>query len=171
MSRSLPVILGAVLVVVGCNRPASGPTAHRMELRRITGSTVQFIPAADQLPYCLIYTLSDKGVTRQLTMNRDNTSVACPAGEPVQNTRFRIPVDEGRARVEILFSDQRLDATKLAAQVVDMIQPTFNPMDLRLPGHVLLESLEFVPSDEAAPVLGEVVAHPKSDAGAGTGTH
>jgi hypothetical protein len=166
MSRTLVVGLGAVALMVACSRPpAAAQSARRMEIRAVTGNTVQFIPAPDQLPYCLVYTQSEKGVTRQLTMNNANTSVACPAGEPVLGRRFRIPLEEGKVQVEVLFSDQRLDATLLAAQVVEMAKPTFNPMDLRLPGRVVLESMEFAPSDEPAPVVGEVVAHPPPDAG------
>lgn len=170
MSKTLVVGLGAVVLAVACSKPpTSGQSERRMEIRRITGNTVQFIPAADQLPYCLIYTMSEKGVTRQMTMTQSNTSVSCPAGEPVLGLRFRIPTDEGRVRIAVLFSDQRLEAAAVAVQVVEMAKPTFNPMDLRLPGHVVLESLEFVPAEEPAPVVGEVVAHPSADAGPAAG--
>jgi len=167
MSRASVLGIGAAVLVGACSKPpAAAP--HRMEIRRVTGNTVQFVPAPDQLPYCLIYTQSDKGVTRQLTLTRGNTSVPCPAGEPVLGLRFRIPVEEGRVRVQVLFSDQRLEAVQVAAQVVDMVKPTFNPMDLRLPGHVILETLEFVPGEEISPVLGEVVPPPAGDGGAST---
>jgi hypothetical protein len=160
MSRVLVVCLG-VTSAAACGRSApSAQAPRRMEIRKVTGTTVQFIPAADQLPYCLVYTQSDKGVTRQLTMTSGNTSVPCPAGEPVMGVRFRIPVDEGRVRIQVLFSDQRIQAALLASQLVEMAKPTFNPMDLRLPGHVVLESLEFEPTEEAAPVVGERVAAP-----------
>jgi len=136
-----------------------------MEIRTVTGNTVQFIPAPDQLPYCLIYTQSDKGVTRQMTLTQSNQSVPCPSGEPVLQRRFRIPADEGHVRVRILFSDQRLQAAEVAEQVVEMVKPAFDPNDLRVPGHVLLETLDFVPIEELPPLVGEVVKAPPSDAG------
>ena len=167
MSKTLTVAVCAAVLAAACRKPTS-TSAHRMEIRALTGSTVQFIPAADQLPYCLIYTQSANGVTRQMTMTRSNQSVACPAGEPVLGLRFRLPVDEGPVRVQVLFSDQRLQATALAAQVVEMASPGFNPMDLRLPGRAVMETLEYVPIEEPAPVVGEVVHQATSDAGSHT---
>jgi hypothetical protein len=163
------VAIGVATLVAACNaKPAAAPSPRRMEIRTVTGNTVQFIPGPDQLPYCLIYTQSDKGVTRQMTMTQSNQSVACPAGEPVMGRRFRIPADEGHVRVRVLFSDQRLEAATLASQVMDMASPAFNPMDLRLPGHVVLESLDFVPTEELPPVVGEVVKASSSDGGSFT---
>lgn len=163
MSRTLGVAVCAAALTAACSKPS--PPPHRMEIRQLTGNTVQFIPAMDQLPYCLIFTQSDKGVTRQMTMTQSDQSVLCPAGEPVLGLRFRIPADEGRVHVRVLFSDQRLQAATLAEQVVDMANPAFNPMDLRLPGRVLLESIDFTPADEAPVVIGEVVKPPTFDAG------
>jgi hypothetical protein len=165
MSRARLVAVGAAVLVGACSKaPPAAPA--RMEIRRVTGNIVQFIPAPDQLRYCLIYTTSEKGVTRQLTMTVGNTSVPCPPGEPVLGLRYRIPADEGRVQVQVLFSDQRLDAAQVALQVVEMAKPNFNPMDLRVPGHVLLETLEFIPSEEPSPTVGEVVVESKVDAGA-----
>jgi hypothetical protein len=170
MSRSLVVAIGASFLLGGCSKPT--PAAqHRMEIRTVTGNTVHFIPAPDQLPYCLIYTQSEKGVTRQMTMTQSNHSVPCPGGEPVLGRRFRIPADEGKVQVRVLFSDQRLDASTLASQVVDMASPAFDPMQLRLPGRVLLDSQEFVPTEELPPVVGEVVKPPPGDGGAFTAPH
>jgi len=166
MSKTLTGAVCAAVLATACKKPA--PPAHRMEIRALTGSTVQFIPAADQLPYCLIYTQSANGVMRQMTMPRSNQSVACPAGEPVLGLRFRLPVNEGPVRVHVLFSDQRLQAAALAAQVVEMSSPGFNPTDLRLPGRVVLETLEYIPIDEQPPVVGEVIQRTPSDGGSHT---
>jgi hypothetical protein len=169
MSRALVVGVCAALLMAGCTKPRLAPAAQRMEVRTVTGNTVQFIPGRDQLPYCLIYTQSDKGVTRQMTMTQSNQSVPCPAGEPVLGLRFRIPADEGRVRVRVLFSDMRLQAAEVAEQVVEMDNPTFNPINLRLPGRVLLESMDFIPTEEAPPVIGAVLKPPASDAGSLSG--
>jgi hypothetical protein len=167
MLRTLTVAVCAAVLAAGCKKPA--PTPHRMEIRTVAGNTVQFIPGPDQLPYCLIYTQTGKGVTRQMTLTRSNQSVQCTAGEPVLGLYFRMPADEGRVRVHVLFSDQRLQATALAAQVVEMASPDFNPMDLRLPGRVVLETLEYVPVEEPAAVVGEVVQPATSDGGSHNG--
>lgn len=168
MSRALVVAVSASVLLGGCSKPTPAAPPHRMEIRTVTGNTVQFIPAPDQLPYCLIYTQSAKGVTRQMTLTQSNHSVPCPPGEPVLGRRFRIPADEGPVAVRVLFSDQRLEAAAVAAQVVDMAKPSFDPMALRLPGHVILDSQEFVPTEELPPVVGEVVRTPPLDAGAFT---
>ncbi len=165
MSRTLVVAVGAGVLLGGCSKPTPAAPQHRMEIRTVTGNTVQFIPAPDQLPYCLIYTQSEKGVTRQMTMTQSNHSVPCPAGEPVLGRRFRIPADEGKVQVRVLFSDQRLDASTVASQVVDMATPAFDPMDLRLPGRALLDSQEFLPTEELPPLVGEVVKPPPGDGG------
>lgn len=162
MSRTLLVVCASVLLA-DCKKPTVAPP--RMEVRQLGGNVVQFVPGADQLPFCLIYTQSEKGVTRQMTMTQSNQSVACPAGEPVLGLRFRLPADEGRVKVRVLFSDQRLQATELAAQVVEMSSPTFDPINLRLPGRVVLESLDVVPAQEPLAVAGEIVSSAKSDAG------
>ncbi len=164
MSRTLVVAVGAGVLLGGCSKPTLA-APHRMEVRTVTGNTVQFIPAPDQLPYCLIYTQSEKGVTRQMTMTQSNHSVPCPAGEPVLGRRFRIPADEGKVQVRVLFSDQRLDASTVASQVVDMAKPAFDPIELRLPGRALLDSQEFLPTEELPPVVGEVVKPPPGDGG------
>jgi hypothetical protein len=168
MSRALLAGVCVAMVVSGCRKPAP-PFAHRLEVRAVTGTTVQFIPAPEQLPYCLIYTQTDKGVTRQMTLTQSNQSVPCPAGEPVLGLRFRIPADEGLVHVRVLFSDQRLQAAEVAAQVVDMANPAFNPMDLRLPGRVVLDSVDFVPVEESVAVVGAMLKRAVSDAGSLSG--
>ena len=165
MPRTYAVAVGAAMLLAACNKPPAAPAALRMEIRKVTGNTVQFIPAADQLPYCLIYTQSAKGVTRQMTITHSNQSVPCPPGEPVLGLRFRFPADEGRVRVQVLFSDQRLQAAEVASQVVEMASPGFNPTDLRVPGRVVLETQDFVPVEEAAAVVGEVLMPGTSDGG------
>jgi hypothetical protein len=171
MSRALLVCVCAAVLMAGCTKPPSAAAAQRMEIRTVTGNTVQFIPGVDQMPYCLIYTQSDKGLTRQMTLTQSNQSVPCPAGEPVLGLRFRIPADEGRVRIRVLFSDKRLQAAEVAEQVLEMASPTFNPINLRLPGRVLLESMDFIPKEETAAVVGAVVKAATSDAGSLSGPH
>jgi hypothetical protein len=144
-----------ILALVGIHAacvPSSGPTT-RVELRKITGDTVQIVPTEASLPYCLVFTESAK-VTRQLTISKSNQSVKCPAGQPVLGQTYRIPADEGPVKVQIFLSDQRLEAVSVANQITEMAKPNFSPIDMRLPGRVVVQTLTFTPT---APTTGAVV--------------
>ena len=106
------------------------------------------IPAKEQLPYCLLFTTSEKGVTRQLTMTFEDMSVPCEAGTPVGGVSYRIPAGEGSVRVHVIFSDRPLKASSLAQEisVLATSNPAFSAMDLRAPGKLLTQTLEFTPS-------------------------
>jgi hypothetical protein len=140
----------SLALLSGC-MPSKTATPKRAEIQEVGATSVKFIPAEGQPPYCLIFTVSDRGVVRQLTMNRDNTAVPCEAGKPVANATFRIPLEEGRVRAHIVFSDRKLDANPMAIQIHDLAaeNPKFMALDLRAPGSVVIETLEYTPSLEA----------------------
>jgi hypothetical protein len=150
----------AVLVLVsGCtdDKSKSGLPA-RAQVRKVSGATIEIVPAEGQLPYCLVYTVSQKGIIRQLTMTRENRSIKCEAGKPIANTSFRVPMEEGPVKVYILFSDQRVQAGSIAQQIMDkQNQDRMTAMDFRLPGQAFLERLEFTPEEGGTPVTGGVV--------------
>jgi len=152
------VPIGALLLAafVSCARQSEAP-AHRVEVRRLSGDTIQLIPAEGQLPYCLAFTHSEQGVTRQLTISKTNVSIQCPPGQPVLGQSYRVPVEEGKVRIFALFSDQRLQAASVVDQINEMEKPSFTPMDLRLPGRVIVETLEFTPIAGGQPTTGAVV--------------
>lgn len=154
MKRAVAVGV-AFAIVVACKSENDQPV-KRAELKRIGPSRIQVIPGEGQLPYCLVYTFSDTRVTRQLTMNRYNESVKCEAGKPIANKTFRIPPNEGNVRVFVFFSDKVLNAGSIADQIMATGQenPKFRPMDLRLPGRVVTETLTFDPEEEAQEVVG-----------------
>jgi hypothetical protein len=152
----------ALTGLAACTR--SGAPTHRVEIRRISGDTVQIIPSEGQMQYCLVFTHSGKGVVRQLTMSRNNTSVKCPAGDPVLGQAYRIPVEEGPVKINVFFSDQRLEAASVANQLNDMSNPSFSPIDFRLPGKVVVEILDFIPSESAEPAPGQLVPKPSPPA-------
>lgn len=160
--------LGA-LVVAGC--PAPPEVKHKAELRNVGGSTIQVIPTESQLPYCLVFTISEGKVVRQLTMNRDNKSVKCEAGQPIGNVSFRVPKEEGKVKVLVFFSDRRLNAGSLAQQIYELASEgkQFYPYDLRLEGDVRIETLEFEPSEEVPTVSGEAVGKGGTVAGEDAG--
>jgi hypothetical protein len=157
-------VVAAVVVAGLCACARSGTSTQRVELRRISGDTLQIIPSEGQLPYCLAFTHSGKGVVRQLTMSKNNTSVKCNAGEPVLGQAYRIPVEEGPVKIHVFFSDQRLEAASVANQLNEMSSPSFNPIDFRLPGRVVVETLDFIPSESAEPAPGQLVPKPSAPA-------
>ena len=152
----------SLAVLVACAR--STAPAHRAELRRISGDTLQIVPSEGQLPYCLVFTQSGKGVVRQLTMSKSNVSVKCPAGEPVLGQAYKVPVEEGPVKINIFFSDQRLEAASVANQLNDMANPSFSPIDFRLPGQVVVETLDFIPAESPEPAPGQLVPKPSQPA-------
>ncbi|HVP62598.1 MAG TPA: hypothetical protein VMT11_18715 [Myxococcaceae bacterium] len=161
--NSRQVVAGAVLALLaGCTR--SGSPTHRVELRRISGDTVQIVPSEGQMPYCLVFTHSGKGVVRQLTMSKNNVSVKCGPGEPVLGQAYRIPAEEGPVKIHIFFSDQRLEAASVANQLGDMASPSFNPIDFRMPGNVVVETIDFIPSETNEPIPGALVPRPSPPA-------
>jgi hypothetical protein len=139
-SRALPFV--AILLATCSPRPPGA--SRRAALQAAGPASIKIVPSEGQPPFCLAFTVSQKGVVRQLTMSPANESIPCKAGEPVGGTDYRIPPGEGRVRVHVVFSDRALDATPLAAQVHELgASPGFSAMDLRAPGQVILETLDW----------------------------
>ena len=156
MNRLGVGIASLMLVLAAC--PEKQPPPRRAELRKISGNSVRIVPAAGQLPYCLVFTLSATGVIRQLTMEGENVSLDCPAGAPIGGVSYRFPISEGPVRIYLLFSDRRLNAGTIAPQIVEKAgAPYLNVTDLRLPGRANAEVLEFTPTVEREPKVGTVV--------------
>jgi hypothetical protein len=141
-ARRLAVLLG--LWLIGCES-RSGPVAHRVELRKASDDLVELVPKEGVPPYCLVYSIAEGGTIRQLTMNDTNDSFDCPAGAPIGNTSFRIPKAEGKARIFVIFSDQRLAAATVAHQINDLGTPHFSTLDLRVPGKAVSDVIEYTP--------------------------
>jgi hypothetical protein len=141
-SRRLALLLG--FVVVGCEgRPP--PATHRLELRKLSGDLVELVPYEGNPPYCLVYSIAERGTIRQLTMNETNDSFDCPAGAAIGDATYRIPKSEGKARIFAVFTDQKLSATTVATQIGDLGTPSFSPLDLRIPGKAVSDVIEFTP--------------------------
>jgi hypothetical protein len=150
------LILALATAIVGAGCPSQRSTAaKRVELRRIGGELIQLVPAENQPEYCLVFSLSERGVIRQLTMSRDNHSLRCEAGKPIGRT-YRIPREEGAVKLRILLSDQRLSGRSVAEQLDELRdKPNWSAMDLRMPGQVYVETLDFSPEEEVeAPAVG-----------------
>lgn len=154
----------AALVLLGCPRsPPPAPPA-RFTLSRTGGTTFELLPAAEQEPFCLAFTVASTGVIRQLTMSEANQSFACPAGAPVGGHAFKVPLEEGGVRVHVIFSSAPVNAASVAQQLLDLRDRTkLAAMDLRLPGTVTVETESFLPELDTTPTVGRVLG---ADAGA-----
>lgn len=157
MKLEVLVVMGMAALVAGC--PGKPEMKKRAELRSTGGSTMEVVPTEGQLPFCLLFTISETKVVRQLTMNRANMSVPCEAGKPIGNVSFRVPKEEGKVKVLVFFSDRKLNAGSVAQQIYELTGDgkTFYAYDLRLPGDVKTESIEFEPKEETQVVEGDVV--------------
>ena len=149
----------AVLVLAGgCTRDDKAAAPSRAQIRKVSGATMEVVPNEGQFPYCLLFTVSEKGVIRQLTMTRENRSIKCDPGKPIANTSFRVPTQEGKVRVYVIFSDQRIQAGSVAQQLYELRdRPRVTGFDFRLPGQASVENLEFIPEEGGAPVTGGVI--------------
>jgi hypothetical protein len=173
MKMARRLALTSLCLVTACDKDKGPPP--RAELRQVTGNTFELVPAEGQLKYCLVFTRSESGVIRQLTMTHGNRSVQCEARKPIGGVRYRVPLNEGSVKVHVFFSDQPLNAGSLAQDLYERKgDPSFHPIDLRLPGQVFVQTLEFQPQ-EAAPAMvggqigagGAIIAPADPDAGQG----
>jgi len=133
------------LALAACTSPTGAPV-KRATLRPVSAATFELVPATGQLPFCLAYTVSPKGVIRQLTMSAENASLECPAGQPIGQHVFRVPPSEPSVRVLVLFTSQSVNATSVSSQLIDTPRAaSLTAMDLRLPGQAALELIDFTP--------------------------
>ncbi len=152
--RTLALLCVAVLA---CSKPAE-PLPKRATLKAVTGSTFELIPAAEQWPFCLAYTVSAKGVIRQLTMSAENTSFNCVAGQPIGLHAYRVPASEPSVKVLVLFTSQSVNAGSVSQQLIELKTPaSITAMELRLPGQAALEVLDFTASPEVPAEEGAVL--------------
>jgi hypothetical protein len=158
--------LPALGLLLGCQSVSKGPT-ERVRLNKTGAATFELIPHAQQLPYCLVYSVADTGVIRQLTMNSQNASFECPAQIPVGGRPFKCVVKEGPVTIYVVQTSEVVRAAVVTQQLVEAPRrQAITAMDLRLPGQVTLERLRFAPEEELSGTEGHVVsAKPDVDAG------
>jgi hypothetical protein len=150
--------VAVMVVAAGCTQNDKAAPPARAQIRKVSGATMEVVPNEGQFPYCLLFTVSEKGIIRQLTMTRENRSIKCDPGRPIANTSFRVPTQEGKVKVYIIFSDQRIQAGSVAQQLYELRdRPRVTGFDFRLPGQASVESLEFIPEEGGAPVTGGVI--------------
>ena len=142
----LLTVMALSAAFVSCDDAKPPAKRARALVKRTGPATMEVIPTEGQLPYCMLFTMSEKGVIRQLTLTKENRAIRCDANQPVANTHFRVPVQEGKVRVYVFFSDERVAANAVARQLYDLRDhERITAMDLRLPGRIFMETLEFTP--------------------------
>ncbi|WP_242588297.1 hypothetical protein [Corallococcus macrosporus] len=141
---------------VGCDTAPPPVKAKRALVKRTGPATMEIIPMEGQLPYCLLFTTSEKGVIRQLTLTREKRSIRCDANQPIANTSFRVPLQEGKVRVYVFFSDEPVPSGWVAQQLYELRdRERITAMDLRLPGSIFVETLEFTPEKARPEATGD----------------
>src|SRR5262249_47542107 len=115
--KRLAALALASAAAVACTPPANKPDGERFRIERLGPASIQILPNGGQLPYCLAFTASDHGVVRLLTMSAKNEAFKCDANQPAGGIHYRVPPEEGPVRVIVVFSDQQIEATPIAAQV------------------------------------------------------
>jgi hypothetical protein len=144
MKRALALL---PVVVAACSAP-SAPESERFTLRRLGPEQIEVLPSAGQLPFCMAFSASDRGVVRHLTMTPQNEALQCEAGKAIGGVNFRIPADEGPVRIIVVYTDAQIEASPIAAQVreISYKQRKVTGMDLRAPGTVAVGSVDFTPT-------------------------
>ncbi len=160
----LLLIAGLLLAAVACEKPSPGTAVKRAAISRTGGTTFEIVPAEGQYGYCLAYTVSRSGLTRQLTMSRRNQSYECAAGRPLGGHAYKVPLNEGPVRVFVFFTTQAVNAASVSQQILDATdRQSLSLMNMRLPGQAHLEVLDFAPEEDVAAEVGGIV---QPDAGA-----
>lgn len=148
--RRLLLVLAALSAALGCSKPSAPPApASRVTLVSKGPAQIELVPAEGQPPYCLVFTVAEGGrPIRHLTMLEDKLSPDCPAGQPIASTVFRIPPREGKVKIYVVFSDRALEADPISLQFDELVreEQPITAMDLRAPGRVVIETLEFTPA-------------------------
>lgn len=145
MTRGLMAVGVSCCVVCSCAKAPELPM-ERVALRSLDNERFELIPSPGQLPYCLVYSVSSQGVTRQMTMSAQNVSFECPAGLPIGGHPFRVLPAEGEVAVHVLFSSQPVQAASLTQQLMELGQrQQLSAMDFRVPGALAIQTLKFAP--------------------------
>src|SRR5690348_4782533 len=130
--RQRNLCLAALPLLLACSSKPVAQGERRAELKTMGPASVRVVPAAHQLPFCLLFTVSEQSVVRQLTMTPERRSVPCAAGEPIGGTTCLIPPQEGKVSLYVIFSDQAIGADSIAQQIHEsaMSKRRFSAMDL-----------------------------------------
>lgn len=147
--KAAPFVLALGLGLFGCTKSEAPARVQRATLTKKSANTFELVPAPDQPPYCHVFTTTLTGIIWLQTPTQEQKSIDCPAGQPITGAALRVPKKDGKVTVYVIFSDRRLEAGPLQMQVQEVVQEhrTVTAGDLRAPGRVLVETLEFMPDE------------------------
>jgi len=142
------IVLALGVGLVGCSKAEPPERIQRVTLTQKSPITFELVPAPDQPPYCHVFTTTATGVIWLQTPTEDQLSIDCPAGEIITGVALRVPKREGKVNIYVIFSDRRLEGGPLQVQIQEMVQQMkpVSAVDLRAPGKVVVEKLEFMPT-------------------------
>jgi hypothetical protein len=145
--KAAPLVLALGFLLFGCSKSDGKAHVQRVALTQKGPTSFELVPAPDQPPYCHVFTTTATGVIWLQTPTQDQMSIDCPAGQMITGNPFRVPKREGKVKVYVIFSDRKLEAGPLQMQIQEMVQQhkTVSAVDLRAPGKVLVEMVEFTP--------------------------
>jgi hypothetical protein len=147
--QAAPFVLALGVGLFGCTKSEAPAHVQRATLTKKSANTFELVPEPDQPPYCHVFTTTLTGIIWLQTPTQDQLSIDCPAGKPITGAALRVPKKDGKVNVYVIFSDRRLEAGSLQLQIREVVQE-HKPVtagDLRAPGRVLVETLEFTPDD------------------------
>lgn len=147
MSSHRRIVLLTSLLLASCARPEA--PAPRAELRA-QGTGWSVVPAAGQLPFCLVIEERAGGV-RTLPLADDGESVPCEPGKAIGERVWPLPQRDDAFEVFVVFSDRKLKADSIALQIGERLasdpKALVSSMDLRAPGQAALEMLTVRPAE------------------------
>src|SRR5256885_4043367 len=76
------MLLALLLAVSGCKSGSSQHT-ERVQLRKLDGELIELLPLAALPANCLVFSVSQSGVVRELTKNAERTSIECAPGRAI----------------------------------------------------------------------------------------
>jgi hypothetical protein len=134
---------------LGCSKSEASARPQRVNLVQKSPTSFELVPSEGLPPYCHVFMVTTSGYVlhHTATATDDLLSVECPAGAAITNRALKVPKREGKVKACVIFSDQPIEGRPLSNQINDLVsqrQPV-TAFDLRAPGRVIVETLEFNP--------------------------
>lgn len=108
-------------------------------------TSVELVPAEGLPPYCHVFVVTATGYVQLHTATEDQLSLECPAGVPITSRALKMPKGHGNVKVYVVFSDRQIESGPLSMQIQEFVsqKKPVTAVDLRAPGNVVVETLEF----------------------------
>jgi hypothetical protein len=134
---------------LGCSKSEASARAQRVNVVQKSPTSFELVPSEGLPPYCHVFMVTATGYVQHhtATATDDLLSLECPAGAVITNRALKVPKREGKVKAYVIFSDQPIEGRPISNQINDLVsqrQPV-TAFDLRAPGRVIVETLEFNP--------------------------